>query len=625
MTQVAETITQAGVENSSAKVFPEETLLLAMYGATIGRLGILKTKAATNQACAALLPVGTTKSLLPFLFKFLLSERDNLKAVGQGGAQPNISQAVIKAYEVAVPPLNEQRRIVDKVDALFAHSKKAKASLDRIPALLEKLKKSILAAAFRGDLTKDWREAHPDVEPADKLLERIRTERRHLWEEAELTKMRAKGQEPKDDRWKQKYKVPARIEDPDSLASLPRGWSWASFEEVTENHDGRRVPVKREDRASRKGEYPYYGASGVIDQVDDYLFDGDFLLVAEDGANLVARSTPIAFLASGKFWVNNHAHVVQTLGGVPLEFVEHQMESKDLRHVVTGTAQPKLTQKALARLPIALAPWPEQVAIVQMLGASLSKLTALRAALRSQRSRQEILNRAILAKAFRGELVSQDPNDEPASVLLERIRAEREAAAPAKKARGAGRGRKKKTAPEPIPPAEPERSTPTSPSTLPPAQSSLRFEEQFLDLGPREQAQAVATALFGAGPLPKADALGLAADGLREMGLSDHKRLRTGGKLHTALEKALTNGVRYELFDRPARGEVRAIKPDPNTWTETDWALVAAAVPPTDDLDTWVQEAATWAADNCGLQFTRLRPGGHIDRGLRAAAEARVG
>ena len=121
------------------------------------------------------------------------------------------SQDKIRAARFPLPPLNEQRRIVAKLEALLARSRKAREALDAVPALLERFRQSVLAAAFRGDLTADWRAQNPDVEPASKLLERIRAERRRRWEEAELERMVARGKPPKDDRWKAKYEEPADL------------------------------------------------------------------------------------------------------------------------------------------------------------------------------------------------------------------------------------------------------------------------------------------------------------------------------------------------------------------------------------------------------------------------------
>src|SRR6185503_10682565 len=123
-------------------------------------------------------------------------------------------------------------RIVTKLEALQARSRRAREALDAVPPLLEKLRQSILAAAFRGDLTKDWRSKHEDVEPASELLKRIRIERRKKWEEAELAKMKAKGKAPTDDKWKAKYKEPEPV-DATGLPELPEGWCWASVDDVT--------------------------------------------------------------------------------------------------------------------------------------------------------------------------------------------------------------------------------------------------------------------------------------------------------------------------------------------------------------------------------------------------------
>jgi type I restriction enzyme, S subunit len=175
----------------------------------------------------------------------------------------------------------------------------------------------------------------------------------------------------------------------------------------------------------RQGEFPYYGASGIIDTIDDYLFDGDFLLIGEDGANLISRSTPIAFLASGRFWVNNHAHILQARTETSNNWLGGYINMIDLVPFVTGTAQPKLTQTALNRLGVPLPSIQEQQEILRHIGTAFGWIDRLAANATSARKLIDHLDQAILAKAFRGELVPQDPNDEPASVFLQRIRAER--------------------------------------------------------------------------------------------------------------------------------------------------------------------------------------------------------
>jgi len=138
--------------------------------------------------------------------------------------------------------------------------------------------------------------------------------------------------------------------------SLPVDWTFTTHGEAADNLDGTRVPLKMSDRDNRHGDYPYYGASGVIDYIDDFHFDGDYLLLAEDGANLLARSTPIAFLATGKYWVNNHAHVVTPNGNATLLYLSTHLNMRNIQDFVTGSAQPKLNQGNLNNIPIPCPP-----------------------------------------------------------------------------------------------------------------------------------------------------------------------------------------------------------------------------------------------------------------------------
>ncbi len=148
---------------------------------------------------------------------------------------------------------------------------------------------------------------------------------------------------------------------------------WVRFGEVTINRDGERVPVSSVDRANVEKLYDYYGASGAIDKINDFIFDKTLLLVGEDGANLINRSTPIAFLAHGKYWVNNHAHVIDATHCELLDYLKLFLNSISLEPYVTGTAQPKLNQAKLNNIPVAMPPLAEQSRIV----AKVDELMAL--------------------------------------------------------------------------------------------------------------------------------------------------------------------------------------------------------------------------------------------------------
>ena len=134
------------------------------------------------------------------------------------------------------------------------------------------------------------------------------------------------------------------------------------LDEICENLDGKRIPITKTDR--KTGSYPYYGASGIVDYVENYIFDEDLLLISEDGANLLARVTPIAFSISGKTWVNNHAHVLRFENITTQKFVEMYINSININNYVTGSAQPKLNQKNLNSIKIPYPPIKIQQQIV---------------------------------------------------------------------------------------------------------------------------------------------------------------------------------------------------------------------------------------------------------------------
>lgn len=149
-------------------------------------------------------------------------------------------------------------------------------------------------------------------------------------------------------------------------------WRERTLGELTTNFDGSRVPVKAADR--QPGPYPYYGASGVVDHVSEFLFDGEYLLIAEDGENLRTRTTPVAFMARGKFWVNNHAHIVRGNSEADTRFLMYALAATDISGYLTGSTMPKLTQGNMNRIPLLTPPVPEQRAVARILGSLDDKI-----------------------------------------------------------------------------------------------------------------------------------------------------------------------------------------------------------------------------------------------------------
>lgn len=267
------------------------------------------------------------------------------------------------------------------------------------------LRKKILDLAIHGKLVPQ----DPNDEPASVLLERIRTEKEQLIKEGKIKRSKntaASDTSPHEN-------VPFEVS---------RGWVWTTLGEITINRDNERIPVSSAIRKKQTNKiYDYYGAAGVIDKVDSFLFNEKLLLVGEDGANLLSCSKNNAFFAEGKYWVNNHAHILDSCPKDVLSYIAVVINSMNLDEYITGSAQPKLSQDNLHKILIPLPPLAEQqriVAEIEKWFAIIDKLEADKTDLQTviKQTKSKILDLAI-----HGKLVSQDPDDEPAIELLKRI------------------------------------------------------------------------------------------------------------------------------------------------------------------------------------------------------------
>ena len=246
---------------------------------------------------------------------------------------PQLTVPVIKKEKVSIPPLDVQNRIVNV--------------LDNFEKICSDLNIGLPA----------------EIEARQKQYEYYRDKLLTFAETGNTILSRAEQSRAEQSRAEQ-----SRAEQSRALIKLLQyvfGYAVVTLEDIAENCDSMRKPVTSGKREA--GEYPYYGASGIVDYVKDYIFDGDYLLVSEDGANLLARSTPIAFSISGKNWVNNHAHVLKFDCYETRRFVEFYLNSIDLAPYISGGAQPKLNQKNLNRIEIPLPSQERQKYIVDIL------------------------------------------------------------------------------------------------------------------------------------------------------------------------------------------------------------------------------------------------------------------
>ena len=289
------------------------------------------------------------------------------------------------------------------------------------------LRQKILDLAIRGKLVPQ----NPNDEPAEVLLERIREQKQQMLKEGKLKKKDIKNDtiifKGEDSLHYEKFQdgTVKCIED-EIPFEVPEGWAWTRFSAITINRDSERKPISSSQRTDVAKIYDYYGASGKIDKIDKYIFNERLLLIGEDGANLVTRNKPIAFFAEGQYWVNNHAHCIDATDKFILEYLCFYINAISLEKYVTGSAQPKMTQDNMNSILIPLPPYNEQKHMSQRLNEVMYTVDNIEI---GKADINELVSKAkskILDLAIRGKLVPQNPNDEPASVLLECIRAEKE-------------------------------------------------------------------------------------------------------------------------------------------------------------------------------------------------------
>lgn len=272
----------------------------------------------------------------------------------------------------------------------------------------KKLRQKILDLAIHGKLVPQ----DPNDEPASVLLERIKAEKERLIKEGKI----------------KRTKKSAKTSDTPHYGNiLPNGWCITNIDELLINRDGERKPISLAIRSKQTNKfYDYYGAAGIIDKVDSYLFEERLLLIGEDGANLLSRNKNNAILADGKYWVNNHAHVLDATDKSILNYVALVINSIKLDDYITGSAQPKLSQDNLNKIPIFLPPLKEQIRIMKEIESLFAMIDKIE---QSQSDLQTVIKQTkskILDLAIHGKLVPQNMNDEPAAELLKRINPEAE-------------------------------------------------------------------------------------------------------------------------------------------------------------------------------------------------------
>ena len=379
--------TKAGVINLSLALFLDEAKLSkypesefmrdgdivinSTGNGTLGRVGIYHDSDNPNKlpvvpdSHVTVVRVGE-KASVEYVFYALKHYQPLLEKHCSGSTnQTELSASTVKSLLFPLPPLAEQKRIVAKIEELLPLVDRYEKAWSKLKDFNKRfpvdMQKSLLQMAIQGKLVEQRAEEGTGRE----LLEEI------------LAAKNAEGAKGKGEKSHAKSaksaKVWARvlreeISDDEKPFDIPKTWKWVRFGHIMINRDAERIPLSVDERSKLAKKYDYYGASGVIDKVDDFIFDKPLLLIGEDGANLLTRNTPIAFIARGKYWVNNHAHVLDCNSDlVHIEYVMWFINAINLAPYVTGTAQPKMNQQKMNSIPVALPPFAEQKRIVAKL------------------------------------------------------------------------------------------------------------------------------------------------------------------------------------------------------------------------------------------------------------------
>lgn len=439
--ETEEFLTDEGLKNSGAKLFPAGTLCIALYGATVGKLGILGIDAATNQAvCGIFVPSGVEAR---YLFRYLQWQRPNIVKLSKGGAQLNISQRVVRGFGVPLAPLNEQRRIFQKIDEYFAHMAIAGEGLERIQSYLKNYVSVILKSASEGTLLPSEarlaNEQNRSYESASLLLENILQERRTNWENEQIVKMRARGKDLEGDKWKSLYVQP----EPPRTANLPRlpeGWIWTSVDQVGQVLLGRqRAPKYQQGRHL----HPYLRVANVYEnrintsdvlrmnfEPEEYriyrLETNDILLNEGQSHELIGRPAMFRGEMPGACFQNTLIRFRAYPGVSPsyaLIVFRHYFHSGRFQKIAKwSTNIAHLGASRFARLEFPLPPLAEQERIANEVEKLLS-LAETQAKLNdSLKSQLDKFREQIFQRAFTGKLLTQEASDQSGKLLLSVVR-----------------------------------------------------------------------------------------------------------------------------------------------------------------------------------------------------------
>lgn len=424
-----EKITQEALDSSSAKVVPANTLLIALYGSTVGKLAKLGIEASTNQAVASVLTFSFFNQ--GFLYYYLLHNREQLLKKRKGGAQPNISQTILSDFGMPLPPFKEQNDIVSKIETIFTELDQAEKGLRKAKQQLEVYRQALLKSAFEGKLTEKWRNLNQDFDAFQELTD-IKKKRNAIYEESIRKGKKKKPKTNYNFTFKRNTKLLTWVEAKlDSLIDINAriGWRGLTKKEYTKEgalflsvhalNFGKNVVFEEANHITIER---YEESPEIKLQIND-------ILLCKDGAGIgkvgIIKNLP------DKATVNSSLLVINAKEVFNPDFLYYFFLGPTMQQLVnekiSGSAIPHLFQKDIIKFKLEVPPKQEQNQIVEILESRFTLIENLEKSISYTLHDVTVLRHSILKKAFEGKLLNQDASNEPANKLLQKIKMEKEA------------------------------------------------------------------------------------------------------------------------------------------------------------------------------------------------------
>jgi type I restriction enzyme S subunit len=345
-----EKVSKMALEKTNVNLIPSNALILSLT-ASVGKVAINMIPLTTNQQFNSFV-LDNKRTISQFLAFYLLFVKNKIVSLGGSTTFDFISKSKITDFEIFLPPLPEQQKIAEILETVDNAIEKTDAIIQKYKRIKQGLMQDLLTRGV--------------VENYELGIMNYGSEFRKRESGIMNDELGVVNHESEIGNWELRDEKKHKFKD-SPLGRIPEEWEVVRLGDAAEILDNSRIPLDSEYRATIKGDFPYCGATGIIDYINDYIFDGEYLLIAEDGGNF-DRFEETAYIMRGKFWVNNHVHILKGKNGIlDNSFLMYFVNFQDVSRYISGSTREKLNQRLLKSVVIPLPPLSEQRHIASIL------------------------------------------------------------------------------------------------------------------------------------------------------------------------------------------------------------------------------------------------------------------